>query len=168
MTLQDYLSLDGRAPEKHIAYGAAPSQFVELFLPEGSGPRPVVVLLHGGCWTVDFGGIRQMRNMASALAAKGAAVWNVEYRRYDEEGGGYPGMYQDVASAVDLLREHAAGHALDLTRIVAVIRRAVILRNGPPRATSCRHGALRGVRIRFPCPRWSAWAAWQTCATKQA
>ena len=120
MTLQDYLSLDGRAPEKHIAYGAAPSQFVELFLPEGPGPHPVVVLLHGGCWTVDFGGIRQMRNMASALAAKGAAVWNVEYRRYDEEGGGYPGMYQDVASAVDLLREHAAGHALDLTRIVAV------------------------------------------------
>ncbi|WP_395402860.1 alpha/beta hydrolase [Pseudoduganella sp. UC29_106] len=120
MTLQDYLSLDGRAPEKHIVYGAAPSQFVELFLPEGPGPHPVVVLLHGGCWTVDFGGIRQMRSMASALAAVGAAVWNVEYRRYDEEGGGYPGMYQDVASAVDLLREHAAEHALDLSRIVAV------------------------------------------------
>lgn len=120
MTLQDYLSLDGRAPEKHIAYGAAPSQFVELFLPAGPGPHPVVVLLHGGCWTVDFGGIRQMRNMATALAAQGAAVWNVEYRRYDEEGGGYPGMYQDVATAVDLLREHAEGDALDLSRIVVV------------------------------------------------
>jgi acetyl esterase/lipase len=120
MSLQDYLALDGRAADRHIAYGAAPSQFVELFLPDGAGPHPVAVLIHGGCWTVDFGGIRQMRNMAAALAGAGVAVWNVEYRRYDEEGGGYPGMYQDVATAVDLLREHAAAHALDVSRIVAV------------------------------------------------
>jgi len=120
MSLQDYLALDGRAPDRHVVYGPAPSQFVELFLPEGAGPHPVVVLIHGGCWTVDFGGIRQMRSMATALAAAGAAVWNVEYRRYDEAGGGYPGMYQDVATAVDLLREHAAAARLDLSRIVAV------------------------------------------------
>jgi len=120
MTLQDYLALDGRAPDKHIAYGAAPSQFVELYLPQGPGPHPVVLLLHGGCWTVDFGGIRQMRNMAGALTRAGVAVWNVEYRRYDEAGGGYPGMYQDVATAVDLLREHAAAGSLDLARIAAV------------------------------------------------
>jgi acetyl esterase/lipase len=120
MTLQDYLTLDGRAPDRHIAYGPAPSQFVELFVPEGDGPHPVVVLIHGGCWTVDFGGIRQMRNMASALTRAGIAVWNVEYRRYDEEGGGYPGMYQDVATAVDLLRKHADDARLDLSRIVAV------------------------------------------------
>jgi hypothetical protein len=31
----------------------------------------------------------------------GIAVWNVEYRRYDEEGGGYPGMYHDVGTAMD-------------------------------------------------------------------
>ena len=120
MTLQDYLALDGRAPDRLIAYGAALSQFVELFLPLGLGPHPVAVLFHGGCWTVDFGGIRQMRNLCTALAAQGVAVWNVEYRRYDEAGGGYPGMYQDVATAVDLLREHAESARLDLSRIVAV------------------------------------------------
>jgi acetyl esterase/lipase len=120
MSLQDYLALNGRAPDKHIAYGAAPSQFVELFRPAGKGPFPVAVLIHGGCWTVQFGGITQMRNMASDLAAQGIAVWNVEYRRYDEPGGGYPGMYQDVAAAVDRLRQEAAASQLDLTRVVAV------------------------------------------------
>lgn len=120
MDLQDYLALKGPAPDKRIEYGSAPSQFVELFKPTGPGPHPVVVLIHGGCWTVQFGGIEQMRNMAGALAKQGIAVWNVEYRRYDEEGGGYPGMYQDVATAVDLLKHEAKVSALDLNRVVAV------------------------------------------------
>jgi acetyl esterase/lipase len=120
MDLQAYLALQGRAPDKRLAYGSAPSQFVELFKPAGAGPHPVVVLLHGGCWTVHFGGIEQMRNMATSLAAEGIAVWSIEYRRYDEAGGGYPGMYQDVATAVDLLRQEAQASQLDLSRVVAV------------------------------------------------
>lgn len=120
MTLQDYLALNGPAPQQHIAYGSAPSQFAELFKPAGPGPFPVVILIHGGCWTVQFGGITQMRNMAGALTQNGIAVWNVEYRRVDEEGGGYPGMYQDVATAVDRLKLEAGAQQLDLTRVVAV------------------------------------------------
>jgi acetyl esterase/lipase len=120
MTLDDYLALNGPAPTRHVAYGAAPSQFAELFQPAGAGPFPVAVIIHGGCWTKQFGGITQMRNMAGDLAARGIAVWNVEYRRYDEEGGGYPGMYHDVATAMDRLRALAPEHKLDLARIVLV------------------------------------------------
>ncbi len=120
MTLQDYLALNGPAPSHHEVYGAAPSQYAELFLPAGAGPFPLAVLIHGGCWTKEFGGIAQMRNMAGALSAQGIAVWNVEYRRFDEAGGGYPGMYQDVASALDRLRALAPQHRLDLARVVLV------------------------------------------------
>jgi acetyl esterase/lipase len=120
MTLQDYLALNGPAPTQHVAYGAAPSQFAELFVPAGAGPFPVAVIIHGGCWTKEFGGITQMRNLAGALAGQGVAVWNVEYRRYDEEGGGYPGMYHDVAAAMDRLRVLAPQHQLDLSRVVLV------------------------------------------------
>lgn len=122
MPLDAYLALTGPAPTAHVAYGAAPSQFAELFEPAdaGAGLHPVVVIVHGGCWTKDFGGITQMRNMAGALAAQGIAVWNVEYRRYDEEGGGYPGMYHDVATAMDRLRALAPQYRLDLSRIVLV------------------------------------------------
>ncbi|MET0319820.1 MAG: alpha/beta hydrolase [Duganella sp.] len=120
MPLDAYLALTGPAPAAHVAYGAAPSQFGELFLPAGAAPHPVAVIVHGGCWTREFGGITQMRNMAGALAAQGVAVWNIEYRRYDEEGGGYPGMYQDVATAMDRLRTLAPQYRLDLSRIVLV------------------------------------------------
>ena len=79
-----------------------------------------MVLVHGGCWTVKFGGITQMRNVAGALAARGIAVWNVEYRRVDEDGGGYPGTYQDINAALDTLAAQAGGYQLDTKRIVAI------------------------------------------------
>jgi acetyl esterase/lipase len=120
MTLQDYLALTGPAPSLHVAYGGAPSQFAELFQPAGDGPFPVAVIIHGGCWTREFGGITQMRNMAGDLIRQGIAVWNVEYRRFDEEGGGYPGMYHDVATAMDRLRAVAPAHRLDLRRVALV------------------------------------------------
>lgn len=120
MTLDDYLALTGPAPTAHLAYGPAPSQYAELFLPQGGGPFPVAVLVHGGCWTSKFGGITQLRNMAGALAARGIAVWNVEYRRSDEAGGGYPGTYQDMHAALDLLAAQAPARKLDLKRMVAV------------------------------------------------
>jgi acetyl esterase/lipase len=120
MTLHDYMALNGPAPSEHIAYGTAPSQYVELFEPQGSGPFPVVVLVHGGCWVKQYGGIVQMRNVAGALAAQGIAVWNVEYRRVDEAGGGYPGTFQDMIDATDLLMNTAAKHQLDTRRVVAV------------------------------------------------
>lgn len=120
MKLDEYLALTGPAPTARLAYGPAPSQYAELFAPQGAGPFPVAVLVHGGCWTSKFGGIRQFRNMAGALAARGIAVWNVEYRRVDEEGGGYPGMYLDMHAALDLLAANAAARKLDLERIVAV------------------------------------------------
>ena len=120
MSLDDYLALSGPAPAATLRYGAAASQYAELFLPAGTGPFPVAVLVHGGCWTKEFGGITQMRNMAGALAARGIAVWNVEYRRVDEPGGGYPGTYQDMNAALDLLARTAREHPLNLGRLVAV------------------------------------------------
>jgi len=120
MKLDDYMALTGPAPDARIAYGAAPSQYAELFVPQGAGPFPVAALVHGGCWTEKFGGITQLRNMAGALRARGFAVWNVEYRRVDEAGGGYPGMYEDMHAALDLLRGQAGAHRLDLDRVVAV------------------------------------------------
>jgi acetyl esterase/lipase len=120
MTLDDYVALSGPAPAATLRYGAAPSQYAELFLPSGTGPFPVAVLVHGGCWTKEFGGITQLRNMAGALAARGIAVWNVEYRRVDEAGGGYPGTYQDMNAALDLLARTARAYPLDLGRLVAV------------------------------------------------
>ena len=148
MTLADYMALDGPKPTAHIAYGTAPSQYAELFLPKGAGPFPVVFLVHGGCWQSSLGGIRQMHNMAGDLESRGVAVWNVEYRRVDETGGGYPGMYQDINRAYDTLIAKAP--ALSSRHAAAsspwVIPRAGISCNGSPAARDCRNRAPSTIR----------------------
>ena len=120
MTLEQYMALSGPEPNARIAYGSAPSQYVELFMPPGDGPFPVVVLIHGGCWVKEFQGIVQMRNIAGALIQRGIAVWNIEYRRIDEDGGGYPGTYQDASAALDMLIAEAHARHLDSNRLVVM------------------------------------------------
>ena len=116
----DYMAQPRVEPAARIAYGAAPAQVVELFLPDGKGPHPVVVLIHGGCFLAEYQGLPQTSGMAADLAARGYAVWNVEYRKLGEEGAAYPGVFLDVADAVDRLRTEAPRHNLDLGRVVAV------------------------------------------------
>src|SRR5258708_37053739 len=107
----------------------------ELFLPKGKGPHPVVVLLHGGCFLKEFEGFPQTSSLAADLAGRGYAVWNVEYRKLGEPGAGYPGTFQDVATAIDRLRVEAPKYDLDLKRVVAIGHSAG------------RHLALRAPRL---------------------
>ncbi|MFN3591977.1 MAG: alpha/beta fold hydrolase, partial [Thermaurantiacus sp.] len=121
MEPRSIMSLPQARPAKLISYGEHPSQVVELFLPakRGEGPLPVVLLIHGGCFASDLPGREIMRAAAGAFAGKGWAVWSIGYRRVDEEGGGYPGTFLDAATAIDLMREHADEHGLDLRRVAA-------------------------------------------------
>lgn len=110
-------------PDEMFSYGDADTQKAELFLPRAKADapdalRPVIVTIHGGCWRKDLPGREQMRAAAGAFQEKGWAVWNIGYRRIDEEGGGYPGTYLDVARAIDSLKEHAEANKLDLGRVV--------------------------------------------------
>lgn len=103
-----------------IAYGSDSLQFGELRMPTGSGPFPVAIVIHGGCWFSSYANVRNSAPLADALAALGVATWNVEYRRYDHPGGGWPGTFTDVAQGADHVRTLAREHALDTSRIVAV------------------------------------------------
>lgn len=103
-----------------LAYGDDPRQVGELRVPQGKGPYPVVVLVHGGCFRGDFADRSYLSPMAEALTAEGVATWNIEYRRLGEPGGGWPGTYQDVGRAIDHLRELAPRYSLDLRRVVVV------------------------------------------------
>jgi acetyl esterase/lipase len=121
-SVDDYLKQPRHQPAAVVRYGPAPAQVAELFLPpKGTkGPHPVVVLLHGGCFLAEFQGLAQTSAIAADLAARGYAVWNVDYRKLGEAGAGYPGTFQDVATALDRLREEAPKYGLDLKRVVAV------------------------------------------------
>lgn len=116
-----FMAIPRPSPTESIRYGAAPVQAIDLFLPARRRSRvPVVVLIHGGCWSSRTAAREQVRHLGADLAARGIATWSIGYRRADEEGGGYPGTYRDVASAIDRLRSEAPRLGLDLSRVVLV------------------------------------------------
>lgn len=101
------------------SYGEAPQQFGELRLPQGKGPFPVIVLIHGGCWLSAFDYVYISR-LGAALTELGVATWTVEYRRIGDEGGGWPHTLLDVAQATDYLRTLAKTHPLNLQRVATM------------------------------------------------
>jgi acetyl esterase/lipase len=122
MPLMDWPDLTGRPlprPTAQIAYGALPQQVAQLWLPEGAGPFPVVLMVHGGCWLSDVANLSLMNYAAEDLRKRGIAVWNIEYRGVDRPGGGYPGTFQDLAAAADKLGQLGRDYHLRTDHIVA-------------------------------------------------
>ena len=101
-----------------IAYGEEPDQVGDLRLPDGPGPHPVAVIIHGGFWR-DPWRRDLMDAVAVALTDRGWATWNIEYRRVGG-GGGWPSTLEDVGAALDVLATFGASHGLDLGRVVTI------------------------------------------------
>lgn len=118
MSPRDVDALPASKPAALVSYGPDKAQVGELRLPAGKGPFPVLVVIHGGCWTKGFATLRNTAPLASALAAKSIATWNVEYRQVGDTGGGWPGSFQDWGAATDHLRALAKRYPLDLKRVV--------------------------------------------------
>jgi dipeptidyl aminopeptidase/acylaminoacyl peptidase len=91
---------------RHIrAYGEHPRQVGEWFLPTHAQGAAFVVLIHGGFWRPQWDRSLEV-NVACDLAEQGLAVWNIEYRSYDQP---WPATFEDVAAAV----EYGLGTAQD-------------------------------------------------------
>jgi acetyl esterase/lipase len=113
-------TLPVKAPTAVIRYGTDSLQFGELRLPEGRGPFPVAIVIHGGCWVARFASVRNSAPLADALRDAGIATWNIEYRRSDHPGGGWPGTFTDAAEAAEHLRVIARDQPIDLSRVITI------------------------------------------------
>jgi acetyl esterase/lipase len=113
------LDLVTTRPDGRVHYGEGAFQFGELRLPDGPGPHPVAVVVHGGCWLAQYD-LGHVGRLSDALTEAGIATWTLEYRRVGDPGGGWPGTFEDVARGADHLRRLAEDRPLDLDRVIAV------------------------------------------------
>lgn len=112
-----------------VAYGDHADQHIAVRTPPAD-PRWTAVLIHGGYWRSKYR-LDLMDPLADALADTGVAVWNIEYRRPDENG--WAATTADVAAALDAVEAtgpvavigHSAGGQLAL-RVAADTDRPVL------------------------------------------
>jgi acetyl esterase/lipase len=107
-------------PADHrIFYGPDPFHFCDLRLPHSEGPHPAAIIVHGGYWRSLYG-LEYMGHICAALTDVGIATWNIEYRRLGNPGGGWPGTFEDVATAATHVRTIADEFSLDLNRMTVI------------------------------------------------
>jgi acetyl esterase/lipase len=109
------------ATHKDIEYGQAAGVSLRLdaFVPDGPGPHPAVILVHGGGWTGGDkdGGRNQgyMMPLHAPLTAAGFAWFSINYRLAPAHR--HPAAVEDVETAIRWVKAHAAEYRVDPRRL---------------------------------------------------
>lgn len=118
MSLADIFARRPRPSDRMLTYGPGTEHVMEVW--DGGAERAVVVL-HGGFWAARYDRAH-IRPLCAALAERGHPTVAVEYHRVGQAGGGWPGTFDDVATALDAVPQltdtvligHSAGGQLAL------------------------------------------------------
>ncbi len=106
------------AVQNDIVYGRAGTVDLKLDLmaPDGPGPFPVVICIHGGAWS--SGSKSGYAPVMQVMAMSGYASASVDYRFAPAYK--FPAQLDDIREAVKYLSAHAAEFRLDATRMVVM------------------------------------------------
>lgn len=85
----------------------------DVIVPEGEGPHPVLVYLHGGGWVA--GSKDTHSKLAHRFAEAGYLVFNVDYRLAPEHP--FPAPYDDCVHAIQWAAEQASRYGGDASRL---------------------------------------------------
>ncbi len=85
---------------------------LRLFRPDGAGPFPAVIDLHGGAW--NKGDLSGCQDRDEVLVEAGFAVAALDFR---QAGDGYPTTLIDINYAVRWLKAHAGEYGIDPGRV---------------------------------------------------
>lgn len=119
MSSDDILTLPPPPPDRRVPYGGDPNQFLELRIPQKAGPHPFLINIHGGFWRAKYD-LAHAGYLCDALRSAGIATCNVEYRRVGNQGGGWPGTFDDIRSAYRFIQQSASRFELDSTRFAVM------------------------------------------------
>ena len=91
------------------------AQKMDIYLPAGEGPFPVVVFIHGGAFLM---GDKSMEaSNAAVLVGKGYAAVSINYRLSGEAK--FPAQIQDCKAAIRFLRANATKYKLNPDKIAS-------------------------------------------------
>jgi len=115
MPSADVPSRPARPADVVVRYGNGPDRVADVRLPApavspldpAGRAAPLALFLHGGFWRAAYDR-RHTGPFSEALARSGLVVCTPEYRKVGQEGGGWPGTFDDVAAAVQLLPDLVA------------------------------------------------------------
>ena len=100
---------------EHLLYGESESQYVDLYVPDGTEQPPLFVLVHGGGFVANDAHSRQAQFMYRYFRDHGFACATVNYRLAGEAP--FPAACEDVHAAVVLLAEKAEQYGYNADRI---------------------------------------------------
>lgn len=111
---------DGGLPvhvERGLVYGAADGMALsgDYYRPETATAVPVVVAVHGGGWKL--GSARFYQHWGPFLAARGIALFAIDYRLVEGARHRYPAAVEDVCAAVRFVRTNALRLGADPERV---------------------------------------------------
>lgn len=118
VSFNSVLALPVKNQGMKLAYGTAALQFGLLSLPatqSGTKP-PLVIFVHGGCWLNAYD-VAHSKALSQALTEAGYAVWSLEYRRVGDEGGGWPGSFNDIVQGINYAQSQFEQYGVDVSRI---------------------------------------------------
>lgn len=98
---------------RDVVYADRPSGPLtcDVYLPEGEGPFPAVLVVHGGAWKEGNGDKTQLFFIANRLAHQGFTAVAISYRLAPTHK--FPAQIEDCKSAVRWLRTHAAEYKVN-------------------------------------------------------
>lgn len=102
-----------------VEYGEAAGEklLLDAFTPEGRGPFPVCLLVHGGGW-VQGDKHNNFRTLLTPLGEAGFAWFSISYRLAPKHR--YPACVEDVETAIRWVKAHAADYRIDPKRIALI------------------------------------------------
>ncbi len=89
---------------------------LDLAIPEGKGPFPLVVVVHGGGWRL--GNKKDVRDWITLLAERGFVAASVAYRLAPDYV--FPAQIEDVKTAVRYLRSEKEKYKIDADKVGAL------------------------------------------------
>ena len=103
-------------PDIEYSHPGAVSLKLDAHVPEGKGPFPAVILVHGGGWTAGHKTVNFVEALFPVLDQTGMAWFTIDYRLAPAHP--YPAALDDVEAAVAFVKKNAKSYKLDPKRIV--------------------------------------------------